>query len=105
MPDIALEILMAGVREVVFRVLDLKPEDGPQRRQFKLSMAAWALDRAGVLPRAGIATVLGKSPSWVSFAVAATERRIDAHRGFRLHAKKTVEAMTAALNPRAPRRV
>jgi hypothetical protein len=105
MPEIAQEILLAGVREVVFRALELREGDSSQRRAFKLQLAAWAADRAGLLPRPGIAIVLGKTSSWVTYAIAATERRRTAHYGFRQHSDKLVEALTEALTGPQMRRV
>jgi len=105
MAEISQQILLAGVREVVFQVLEIKPDDGPQRKVFKLQLACYVLDRAAVLPRPGIALLLGKTPSWVSYSIAATERRAAAHHGFRLHADKMVRALTAALTGPQIRRV
>jgi len=105
MTEIGIEVIIAGIRPIVFEVLELNAGDGPQRRVFKLQIAAWVLDHAGVLPRPGIAMLLGKTDSWVSYSIAATERRAAAHHGFRLHADKMVQALTAALTGPQIRRV
>jgi|SRR5215472_14632860 len=97
MPDIAQEILLSGVREVVFQAFGLREGDDAHRRAFNLQVAAWVADRSGLLPRAGIAIVLGKAPSWVTYAVGAVEDRRLSHYGFRVHTDKLAKDLKAAL--------
>ena len=61
----------------------------------KLFVAAYALDNASILPRAGIAELMGRPQSWINFAIESVSKRIVAHDAYR----QWVEKVTAAIKP------
>ncbi len=77
-------------RAVLWEALQIHDGDGPQQRAFKIALAAWAADQVGILPRQGIAVLLGKSPTWVTHSLQATEKRLKSSAGFRTYCEKII---------------
>jgi len=86
--------IVAAVKVHLDRLLD--EAESPGRRRMLMQVLALVLDQAGVLPRPGIARVLGKSRPWIDYAIIATRRRTH-HAPFARYVAHVTAAITAAI--------
>lgn len=81
------------LRAVIREVMEMREMDGPQRTQFKIQVAAYALLEGPRLPRAQVAELLEISPTAISHYVERTRVRMGEHWSFRLYVEDLVIRM------------
>ena len=80
------------LRVVVQEVMDIRTNEGPQRRRFKAQVAAYAMLGGPRLPR-DLVAILEVSCTTVNHYADATIARMASHWGFRIYVKEAVAKM------------